>query len=188
VNDQPEPVGDDIRSDEPAGEIPELLKLGGEEAMAAYTEAFQSLILARMPIIDPRKLEIVFDDDACRHVCIREERFDKRRKRHEAEDRIREEWDQARAEHIPWIWLALTDPSEIVRNTKVDGNEVYLLGFPRKDPIRPSSRYYVSVKPIQGGKRLFKTAYPIQQKEWDDARRGKPGTKHVLYRRPTPRY
>ena len=92
-----------------------------------------------------------------------QERFDKRRTQVENVGRVRDDWQQDRAEHISWIWLALTQPSEIVLNNQVSGNEVYLLGAPRNDHARPIARYYVSVRPIKGGQRLFKTAYPISQ-------------------------
>jgi hypothetical protein len=145
--------------------FPEFLLLGGEEEFDAYQEAFDRIILARRPIIDPRKHEIIFNDDVCMHICFRQERFDKRRKRHDGEEAPRDVFDPERARYISWILVALTDPSEIVRNTQEPGNEVYLLGSPRNDLIHPRQRYYVSVKPIKGGQRLFKTAFSIDREK-----------------------
>ncbi len=174
----------------PGATPPELLQLGGEEAFEAYRQVFDNIYRTTKVIFDPQGRVIIFEEDACRHVCFREERFDKRRKTHAGEEKVREEWDQARAEHIRWIWVALTAPSLIVHNNQVEGNLAYLLGYPRGNTNRPSRRYYVSVRPTsRDGKRaIFKTAYPISQEQWDRALRGRPGRPHILYRGPGPRW
>lgn len=161
---------------------PDLLQLGGEEAFGAYQEAFDRLLQMALPIFDPRGFTIEFDEDACRHVCYAEDRFDKRRKRAEREERVREVWQQDRAEHLLWVLPALVRPVEIVENNQVRDYEAYLLGYPRSNPVRPSPRYYLSVRPVGPKRRLFKTAYPCDQRYWDNARRGQPGRAHTLYR------
>ena len=143
------------------------------------------------PIVDPQGRSIVFEPGYGRHVCIREERFEKRRMRSEGADRIRREWAQERAEHIPWIGVALTSPSLIVPNNKVPGNLVYLLGYPKGDFTHPKRRYYVSVKPLSRNRFVFKTGYPISQEEWDEAVRapkGMRGRRFVLHQGPSPRW
>lgn len=169
---------------------PELLRFGGEEAFERYRAVFDRLYYSTKPIVDPREWAVVLKPDYCRHICIREERFDKRRKRTEGEERVREEWDQARAEYIPWILTALRAPCFIVRNNQQPGNQVYLFGDPR-GAHRPRRRYYVSVTPAGRRRAVLKTAYPISQEQWDKALRAHPhekGRGHVLYRRPTPRW
>jgi hypothetical protein len=173
--------------------LPEMLKLGGPEAIDRYREAFARVFLRGDPIVDPLGCTIFFDGDACEHICLREERLDKRRKRAEGEDRTRDEWDQVRAEHILWLLPALTAPSLIVGNNQVRGNLAYLLGFPTGNNNRPNYRYYASVRPLneQMTRAVFKTAYPINQQQWDDARRDHRrwyGRGHVLYQCKTPRW
>ena len=165
---------------------PELLTYGGLEDLEKYRTAFRDLVLNRRPIIDPRGIEILFADDACEHICIKEERFDRNRKKFAGEDLTRDDFDQSRAERISWIWTTLTNPSEIVRNKKVPKNEVYLLCFPENDMIRPYDRYYLSVKPIGERQRLFKTAFPVDLNKWTDARRG--SKDHLIWRRKGQRY
>lgn len=170
--------------------MPQRLHLGGPEAFEKYREIFACVFLCRsIPVVDPQGRIIVFDGDACRHICFREERFDKRRKRVEGEKRTREQWDQQRAEHILWIMPALIAPSLIVHNNQQQGNLAYLLGFPTGDFKRPRARYYVAVRPLnpQTTRVQFKTAYPIDQREWDNAVRGQ-RRDHVLYRCPSPRW
>jgi hypothetical protein len=173
------------------GTPPDLLQLGGEEQFEAYRGVFNRLYDPSQPIFDPQGRVIVFDDDYCRHVCYCEERFDKRRKRAEGEERVRTSWDQSRAEHILWILAALTRPSLIAHNNQQGGNLAYLLGYPRGETSRPTRRYYASVKPTSPKRAIFKTAYTITQEQWDQAlraprhRRGQP---HILYRAPTPRW
>jgi hypothetical protein len=167
-----------------AGMPPDLLRLGGEEALDAYREVFGRVFRSK-PIFDPDGRAIVFGEHDCRHICICEERFDKRRKRAEGEDRVREYWDQSRAEHILWLLPALTAPSLIVRNNQQEGNLAYLLGYPTGNHTRPSQRYYASVTPKSPKRAIFKTAYTITQEQWDQALRvpkHRRGQDHVLYR------
>jgi len=172
---------------------PELLNFGGEEAFDRYREVFNSLYYPQQPIIDPQGRVIIFEADYCKHVCYCEERFDKRRRRAGQEARVRDYWDQSRAEHILWILPALLTPSLIVRNNQQEENLVYLLGYPAGDFKHPRHRFHASVKPArpQANRVTFKTAYTIRQEQWDRAlrapehRRGQP---HVRYRRPTPRW
>lgn len=170
------------------GSIPELLSLGGEEAFDAYRAVFDGVYRSPKPIFDVRGYAITFGPDACRHVCYVEDRFDKRRKRAEGDEPVREEWDQSRAEHILWILATLMTPSEIMHNHQVGGYEAYLLGFPRGDFKNPARRYYVSVKPTGDRRREFRTGYPIDLRYWNNARRGPTGKPHAIYRRPTPRW
>jgi hypothetical protein len=171
-------------------DIPDLLTLGGPEAIEDYREVFARVFLRGLPPVDPGGCVIVFDRDACDHICYHHDRFDQRRKRAQQELQVRDFWDQERAEHILWLWPALTAPSLIVRNNQVRGNLVYLLGFPTGNTSRPDRRYYVSVRPLDDPvtRVRFKTAYPINQRQWDAAMRGRPGTKHVLYRGNSPRW
>jgi hypothetical protein len=171
---------------------PVLLRFEGEEALARYREFFDHLYRSRA-IFDPQGRVIIFDETSCDHVCFHDDRFDKRRKLHEREEKVRDHWDQERAEHIPWIEPALTTPTFIVQNNQVRGNLSYLLGYPRNNQIRPAKRYYVSVRPMndRGTRVKFKTAYPITQRQWDDALRAPPWVKprdHILYRAKTQRW
>lgn len=190
----PDPIGEIIDRLHKAIESwtpPELLQLGGEEQFEAYRKVFNRLYYPPKPIFDPDGRVIVFDPDYCHHICYREERFDKRRKRAEGERRVRAEWDQSRAEHILWILAALTRPSFIVHNNQQEGNLAYLLGYPRGQIARPGQRYYASVKPTAAKRAIFKTAYTITQEQWDQALRApqnQRGRRHILYRDPTPRW
>jgi hypothetical protein len=170
--------------------IPELLQLGGHEAFEAYRAAFAQVFFRPLPLIDPQGRVIIFPTDACEHICYHESRFDQSRKRAEGEGRTRDFWDQQRAEHILWLLPALTAPSLIVHNNQVRGNLAYLLGFPTGDHNRPVRRYYASVRPMNANMTRveLKTAYPISQRQWDDAKRGRHGRPHVLYQCKSPRW
>jgi hypothetical protein len=167
------------------GRPPPLLKFGSEEAADDYRSVFDSLFYPpAQPIVDPRGWTIEFEEDYASHVCFAEERFDKRRKRSEGEARTRDHWEQERAEHILWIYAALTAPVRIVLNNQQPGNHAYLLGYPKNNLARPTQRFYASVKPLSNHRGLFRTAYPITQQRWDNAMRALPnrrGQKHILY-------
>jgi hypothetical protein len=158
--------------------LPEMHRLGGEKEFAAYQEIFSRLYHSG-PIIDVLGRTVIFPNSACRHVCFVRDHKDRTNKN-------RVLWDQERAEHIGWIYVALTDPTEVRWNHQNPKNQAYLLGFPSNNP-RPMRRYYVSVEPKESQKVLFLTAYPILQKYWDDARNTQGGKCGRIYCRPIPR-
>ena len=170
-----------------AGTCPELLELGGEESYGWYGAVFDC-VYRRDPIFDPERRVIVFEEDACQHVCFCEPRFEKGERCREGKAKIRDCWGQSRADHILWILPALTTPCLIAHNNQQDGNLAYLLGFP-KNSNYPTRRYYASVRPTSRKRAIFKTAYPIDQRGWDQAlrvpRHHRCGP-HVLYRAPIP--
>jgi len=172
-------------------EVPHRLELGGSEAFELYRKVFDSIYRRRLtPLVDPQRRVICFDEDACEHVCYHEDRFLASQRRVEGAERIRDRWEQVRAEHILFILPALTDPSYIVPNNQVKGNLAYLLGFPTNDLNHPLIRYYVSVRPMneKATRVKFKTAYPIAQWQWGQALQGNRGAKHILYRRKISRF
>jgi hypothetical protein len=137
------------------GTWPEMHCLGGEDQFEAYAERFRVLYRSG-PFCDILERRVIFPPESCRHVCFEPDYEDRGNK-------ARVIWCQERAEHIAWIHLALTDPTEIRWNHQDPRNQAYLLGFPTNNPARPIKRYYVSVEPKGPKKVVFLTAFPIQQ-------------------------
>jgi hypothetical protein len=150
-------------------ERPELLKLGGEEAFAAYRGVFNQRYRGQAPVRDVLDRQVVFELDACWHVCSQAAPGDTRH----AKPRV---WTQERAERILWIEPALTDAQTEIRPSHMtEGREVYLFWVPA-DPAAGlnQERFYVVVEPIDEARVLFVTAYPIGERYWNEAKRKGP--------------
>lgn len=161
-------------------DLPDMHRLGGEDKFGEYQKVFSRLYFSK-PVTDVLRRMVVFPGNACRHICFESDYEDRTNK-----DRV--VWNQERAEHIGWIHLALTAPTEIRWNHQNPLNQAYLLGFPTNNPVRPIKRYYVSVKPKGPEKVVFLTAFPISQAYWDAARNTQRGRWGLLYRRTISRF
>ena len=122
-------------------ELPTLLSCGGHEFFAEYSRVFDELYRAQ-PFVDVLGRTVTFDDESCRHVCFEKDPF---HRSNPAMKHTRLVWSQERAERIPWIGLALSDPAEIRWNHQVNNHQAYLLAVPQRNVQRPAIRYYVSV-------------------------------------------
>jgi hypothetical protein len=144
-----------------------LLQLGGEEAFAAYQAEFDRLYRSG-PVTDVLGNRIAFPPYACRHICFKPEEEDPYGRRPRAA------WAQERAERIPWIHVALTDPGTEVRPShQVEGRLAYLLLMEADPAAGYGPQYYgVFVEAISPGQVTFLTAYLLDASTWAKARRG----------------
>ena len=146
---------------------PPLLQLGGEERFANYERHFNQSYRFDL-ITDVLGNQVVFERNACWHVC-----FEPKEKDH-YNRRKRNAWSQMRAEHIPWIMAALTDENTEVRPNDQDPDHRlnYLLDV-EADPASGLGREYfcVVVEKTEASKVAFITAFPIDQKYWAKCRR-----------------
>jgi hypothetical protein len=145
---------------------PPLLALGGETAFAAYQTEFDRLYHSA-PIGDILGRGVEFRRDACEHVCYKGREEDPYGK-------LPRTWSQERAERIPWILLALTDPRTEVRpNFRHRERFSYILII-EADPARGYSRefYGVITRPISPGRVEFLTGFPFHFDYWRQMRDG----------------
>jgi hypothetical protein len=112
-----------------------LLRLGGEEAFAAYEAAFDALFRAR-PDVDVLGRTVKFPFDACRHACTTDLAGEGYRRGVRA-------WVQARAERIGWIHRALTAPDEVRPDFQDPDRIVYLLVVPASPEEDLPQGYFV---------------------------------------------
>lgn len=141
-----------------------LLRLGGEGAFTAYQAEFDRLYVAG-PVEDLLGRRVEFLPSACRHVCFKTAGAD-------PYGRLpRGVWAQERAERIPWILTALTEPEEIRPSHQTEGHQVYLL-LVSVDPILGHAweRFGVYVEPAGTKRVIFVTAFPMDAWYWKDAR------------------
>jgi len=138
-----------------------LLQLGGEENYHAYEREFNRLY-RHNTIVDVLGNQVWFDHSSCWHVCHKRDEEDRSARRK------RDRWSQERAEHIPWIEVALASPQTEVRpNNHASQNRLnYLLAI--------EGEYYVVVAERNAAKPnvvWFITAYPMEHRDWVEYRK-----------------
>ena len=141
---------------------PPLLQLGGEEAFAAYEKEFGRLYQIRR-VTDVLGNVVLFRGHTCRHVCFKSDRPDYYKQGR------RVVWMQERAEHIPWILAALTDPGVEVRpNDQDPDNRVNYLLDVDADPAQGLKREFFCVVAewINDTTLSFVTSFPIDRDYW----------------------
>jgi hypothetical protein len=139
----------------------------GEAAFSAYEAAFDQIYRSG-PVIDVLKRRVIFPKYACQHVCFKGSDNDRYGRS------PRTIWDQERADYIPLILPALTDPKTEVRpDHQNKRNNAYLFTISiRTETGLIHVRYYVVVSPGQRNEEVvFNTAYPVNKKYWDAAKR-----------------
>ena len=136
-------------------ERPPLLCLGGEEAFAAYKAEFDRLYRAG-PVLDVLGQLVLFRSEDCRHVCYKEHRDDVYK------TGPRGVWKQARAERIPWIYSALTDPRTEVRTDRERAGDLLYLCIFDGEPQEP---YCVAVHKSGKSEGFFMSAYPVSNQK-----------------------
>ncbi len=142
---------------------PPLLRLGGEEAFAAYRREFDRLY-GLGPVTDVLGRRVLFPPDACAHVCFKDQRQDRYRK-------LPRVWTPERAERIPWILPALTTPDEVRPSHQTAVHQAFLL-LVEADPAVGTTweRFGVYVEPAGAQRVRFVTAFPMDRSYWDAAR------------------
>ncbi|MGI4789221.1 MAG: hypothetical protein ACRYFS_10275 [Janthinobacterium lividum] len=146
---------------------PPLLLLRGQEAYADYEKEFR-LRYQNHFVNDILGNRILFREHMCRHVCFKPVEKD-RYKQGE-----REIWVQERAEHIPWILAALSDPgTEIYPNEQNPYNRVNYLLNVEGDPENNLKREYFCVVAewIDDKSASFITGFPVDRLYWQKCRR-----------------
>ena len=137
------------------GEVKKLL-LGGIENFIHYRNRFRELYQSK-PIFDVLGRKVVFQENACKHVCFKTaepERF---------QQLPRDSWSQERAERIPWIRLALTEPEEVRPSHVNPTNQAYFVTVSSSSESTVSDEcFLVLVKPL-GEWVEFVSAFPIDQ-------------------------
>ena len=146
---------------------PLLLKLGGENNFSRYEHEFNRLHRSGF-VIDILGNQVVFERSACWHVCFEPKEKDQYSRRR------RDVWSQDRAEHIPWIIAALTDPGTEVRpnDQDPDNRSNYLLEV-SANPENGFERelFCVVMEKTEEKTMAFITGFPIDQKYWAKCRR-----------------
>jgi hypothetical protein len=147
---------------------PPLLTLGGKEAFDAYQAEFNRLYHDPLnPVVDILGRTVEFTPDACKHVCYKGQDDDPWSQRPR-------EWSQERAERIPWIRLALTDPGTEVRPNFRDPDRFSYILILEADPAQGLSRefYGVITRPLPGKRVEFLTGFPFDFDYWKQMRDG----------------
>jgi hypothetical protein len=133
----------------------------GPSEFESYRAAFDAMYL-KGAILDRFGRRIKFFDDSAEHVCYCKDQYDKRR------PPPRERWRPDRAERIPWIEVALTHPTSVLKENKEKGRENYLIVMQILSESGLKSEYYhVVVQPRRNGTEAdFKTAYRLDLQQW----------------------
>jgi hypothetical protein len=142
------------------------LTLGGEAVFPAYQAEFDRLYRSG-PVRDILGQLVEFPADACEHICFKGQEDDPYGK-------LSRIWSQERAERIPWILAALSDPETEVRpNFRHRDRFSYIL-IVEAEPARslPREFYGVVTRPLDGGRVEFVTAFPFQFEYWKQMRDG----------------
>lgn len=133
-----------------------LLELGGEDAFPDYEAAFDRIYRAG-PVVDVLGNLVEFPPGACRHVCFKPPEAD-------PYGRLpREVWSQERAERIPWIDVALSDPGTEVRPNIARPDRLSYFLTVEADPARglPVEYYGIVAEPQGPGLMTFITGFPL---------------------------
>ena len=159
---------------------PATLALGGEDSFPAYRAEFDGLY-GSAAVVDVLGNTVRFAASACRHVCFRPEEADP------YSQLPREVWSPERAERIPWILIALTDPGTEVRpNVQRPDRLSYILVVEAvPDQGFPQEYYGVVTEPVGPGVVEFVTAFPFDHAYWARWRTG--GAPLYPRRAPRPR-
>jgi hypothetical protein len=140
---------------------PPLLCLGGSEAFPAYQAEFARLYDG-VTILDVLGRNVSFSSAACEHVCFKADERGSRRI-----------WSQERAERIPWIRVALTQPNEVRPSHQREKNQVHLLLLEAEPSEGVTKEFFgVYVRPLSDTAVEFVTAFPLDERYWQQARRG----------------
>jgi hypothetical protein len=114
----------------------------------------------RGPIRDRFGRRVVFHGDSARHICFAESRHDK------SDPGNRDVWRPDRAMRMPWIKVALTDRTALLKENKDLGRQGYLIRMQLGSQID----YYQVVVKTQGKTDvIFKTAYSLDHHQWAEA-------------------
>lgn len=150
-----------------AVERPATLALGGENSFPAYQAEFIRLY-ASGRVVDVLGNTVRFPAGACRHVCFKPPEADPYSRS------PRTVWSQERAERIPWILTALTDPHTEVRpNVQRPERLSYILAVAAvPDQGLPQEYFGVVTERLQPGVVEFVTAFPFDHAYWAHWRMG----------------
>ena len=146
---------------------PPLLLLGGPEAYTVYEMEFR-LRYQNQFVNDVLGNRILFREHMCRHVCF------KSTDNNRYKQGQREVWVQERAEHIPWIIAALSDPgTEMYPNDQDPYNRVNYLIDVQADSVNGYGREYFCVVAewIDDKTASFITGFPVDRAYWQKCRR-----------------
>lgn len=148
---------------------PPFLLSGGEENFNAYQTEFDALFCSGFN--DILGNEVIFSQNRCHHICYKSEdkKWNKGR---------RDQWIQARAERIPWIYAALKTPDFI----RISYGEIwaYLLAVEQDRENNLPPELFVAivnsngVKPNRPGTVYFMTGYTITFKQWNEFKKNHP--------------
>ena len=150
---------------------PPLLALGDETHFADYQKQFDDLLPSGF--IDVLGNRVVFNRDRCAHICYKPEN-----KRWNTGPR--DQWEQDRAERIPWIPAALQAPKYIRATTENGKMWAYMLEVPADTQSDLKPELYAAivdagqVDPDRTGAVWFVTAYTITNAEWQEWKRNRP--------------
>jgi hypothetical protein len=116
------------------------------------------------PVIDRFGRRVIFTPDRAHHVCFANPRHRK------SDDMSRPVWRPDRAQRIPWILVALTHPTAVLKENQEPGNQGYLIAMQVVEETVRREYYQVIVRPRGDGSEVkFLTAYTLDDYQWRNA-------------------
>jgi hypothetical protein len=137
---------------------PPFLQLGGEDKFADYQTEFNKLIPSI--VIDVLGNEVYIARERCHHICFKEEE----------EGASRDQWEQERAERIPFIKAALERPKFICLGERRSWVYLYEVERDVENGLEPELFCvivdYKNAKPGIPGRVRLLTGYRIYNQKW----------------------
>ncbi|MHB1561549.1 MAG: hypothetical protein ACYC61_29215 [Isosphaeraceae bacterium] len=114
----------------------------------------------RDPVFDRYGRLVKFAADRAHHVCFANPR-------HDQKEKSRPVWREDRAMRIPWIQVALTHRTSVLKRNKEPGMWGYLVPMQIIEPELIRNYYQVLVEPRRGGTELkFISAFMLSDDQW----------------------
>jgi len=115
------------------------------------------------PVFDRFGRRVTFTPDRAHHVCFANPH-------HDQKEKSRPTWREDRAQRIPWIMVALTHTTSVLKENKWPGMWGYLVIMQIVEPIFARDYFQVVVEPRKNGEEVkFITAFKLDNVGWQNA-------------------
>jgi hypothetical protein len=117
------------------------------------------------PILDRFGRRVIFREGSARHICFAKDQYEK------SKTADRDTWRPDRAQRMPWIYVALTHTSSVLKENKEAGRQNYLVRMQLTGQSGFQVDYYqVIVSPDRRGPEVyFVSAYRLDLHDWTEA-------------------
>lgn len=120
------------------------------------------------PVFDRFGRRVIITPDRAHHVCFANPRHN------EQKVKSRPVWREDRAQRMPWIMVAFTHSTCLLKENKEPGMWNYLIRMQIIHPVMDREYYMVVVEPRKKGEEVrFVSAYKIGDHEWQNAMKRK---------------